>query len=222
MYDTAALVASLLADKGKRSRQKEIGPSEIGGCRRRLWYRLKEQEVTNADTLSLAAFMGTAIHEKIEQRIERLDPFGERLLREIEVESDGVYAHLKGHVDLFIPAEKIVIDWKTTTKKNLSKFPSEQQRWQVHLYAAMLIESGREVEEVALVAIARDGNENDVKIHQEPYDHSVTVAAMNWLEEIMSYQDDLPPADNHPRFCRDYCQFYDRTSEVGCPGSTAN
>jgi CRISPR/Cas system-associated exonuclease Cas4 (RecB family) len=219
MFDTAELVASLLREKGERSRQKEIGPSEIGGCRRKLWYRLKEQEVTNPDTLSLAAFMGTAIHEKIEQQISRIDLFGD-MLREVEVESDGVYAHLKGHIDLFIPKAKIVIDWKTTTKKNLSRFPSEQQRWQVHLYAAMLIESGHEVEEVALVAFARDGNENDVRIHQEPYDQSVTASAMEWLEDVMSYVDELPPADNHPRFCRDYCQFYDRSGEVGCPGST--
>jgi len=220
MFDTESLVKSLTANKSKRSRQVEIGPSEVGGCRRRFWYRLKNQPVTNENTLGLAAWMGTAIHKKIEDELLRQDPFGEKYKIEIEVESDGLIAHLKGHVDLYIPSEKIVIDWKTTTKKNMSRFPSQQQIWQVHLYAMMLIEEGYDVEEVALIGIARDGNEKDVKIHQQMYSADTTVDALNWIEEVMFYGDSLPPADHHRNFCRDYCRFYDPSGVIGCEGKS--
>lgn len=220
MFDTDSLVKSLTADKGKRSRQVEIGPSEVGGCRRRFWYRLKQQPATNDSTLSLAAWMGTAIHDRIEKVLRKQDPFNEHYKIEMEVESDGLIAHLKGHVDLYIPSERIVIDWKTTTKKNLSRFPSQQQRWQVHLYAMMLIEQGHLVEEVALVGIARDGNEKDVVIHQESYDQSVTMEALDWIEQVMNYGDILPPADHHRNFCRDYCKYYDPSGQVGCEGKS--
>ena len=45
-----------------RSTQTEVGPSEIGGCRRKVWYRLNAQPHTNENQSKLAAIMGTAIH----------------------------------------------------------------------------------------------------------------------------------------------------------------
>ncbi len=219
MFDIDGLFKSLTADKGARSRQVEIGPSEIGGCRRKLWYRLRDQPVTNPDTLNMASWMGTAIHDKLEKALRHADPFGDKYKVEVEIESDGLIGTLKGHADLYIPSERLVIDWKTTTKKNMAKFPSQQQRWQVQVYGAMLNAEGMPCDEVALVAIARDGNENDVKIHREPFDMSVVVEAMDWLEAVMAF-DEPAPADNHPRFCRDYCNFYDASGNVGCVGKS--
>lgn len=217
MFDVDALVKSLTANKGKRSRQVEIGPSEIGGCRRRMWYRLKGQPTTNDNTLSLAAWMGTAIHSRIEHELRRQDMWGEKYEIEVEVESDGLLAHLKGHVDLYIPADRVLVDWKTTTKKNLSKFPTQQQRWQVQLYGMMLNESGKSVDEVVLVAIPRDGNENDIVVHREPYDPGVSSDALSWLEDVMSYEEPAP-ADMNARFCKDYCRYYDPSGMIGCEG----
>ncbi len=35
-------------DAGRdRSKQTQVGPSEIGGCRRKVWYRLQGQPETN-------------------------------------------------------------------------------------------------------------------------------------------------------------------------------
>jgi len=57
-------------DAGKsRSTQVQIGPSELGGCRRKVWYRLNNQPVTNNNELKLAAIMGTAIHTEIEKAL---------------------------------------------------------------------------------------------------------------------------------------------------------
>ena len=102
MTDPKELLISVLREKdSKRSRsvQTQVGPSEIGGCRRKVWYRLNAQPETNDNELKLAAIMGTAIHGAIEEAIGEVDPKGEKYLVETEVEYDG----LKAHVDLFIP-----------------------------------------------------------------------------------------------------------------------
>ena len=56
------LLTALRAGDAKRSRstQVQIGPSEVGGCRRKVWYRLNDQPETNDNELKLAAIMGTA------------------------------------------------------------------------------------------------------------------------------------------------------------------
>jgi len=135
-----------------RSTQTQVGPSEIGGCRRKVWYRLNEQPHTNEDQSKLAAIMGTAIHAAIEEAIGHLDPDGKDYLVETEV----AHGDMKAHVDLFIPSTGAVIDWKTSKVKNLSYFPSKQQRWQVQIYGYLLAQNGYTVNTVNLVAIARD------------------------------------------------------------------
>ena len=112
-----------------RSMQIEIGPSSLGGCRRRVYHDLKQTPVTNPSTESLAAILGTFIHSGIEESIRREDPFEENYLTEIEVKSGD----MKGHIDLYIKDEGLVVDWKTTKVKSLRYFPSEQQRWQVQV-----------------------------------------------------------------------------------------
>ena len=65
------LLTALKAGDAKRSRstQVQIGPSEVGGCRRKVWYRLNDQPETNDNELKLAAIMGTAIHAEIERAL---------------------------------------------------------------------------------------------------------------------------------------------------------
>ena len=79
--------------ESERSLQRAVGPSEVGGCRRRVWHRLQGTPPINS-TLGAAAFMGTAIHEKIERRLSELSQ--DRYLIELEVE----FAGLMGHVDV--------------------------------------------------------------------------------------------------------------------------
>lgn len=200
--------------RSKRSRQRAVGPSEIGGCRRRVWHRLQGTPPTNPETLGMAAWMGTAIHAAIEKRIQRHDPFQQRFLLEVEVEHGG----LKGHVDCYDIENREVIDWKTTTKRGLSDFPSEQQVWQVQVYGWLLTANGREVQDVTLIGIPRDGNETHIKIYTEPYDPAKAQEAIAWLTDVQGRTE--PPNPEKPaRFCRDYCQFYDATGEHGCPSS---
>ena len=196
-----------------RDRQTSVGPSEIGGCRRRTWHRMQGTEVTNPDTLRMAAWMGTAIHKQIEKEITVKDPFGERYLLELEVEHNG----LMGHVDCFDRLNYEVIDWKTTTKKNAARFPSAQQRTQVQVYGYLLSQNGYRVDNVNLVALMRDGNELDVKVHSEPYLETLAVAGLEWLRDVRECTEPPEPTEN-VRFCRDYCPFFDSTGSIGCAG----
>ena len=197
-----------------RSKQTQVGPSEIGGCRRKVWYRLNDQPETNFDLKKLAAIMGTAIHAEIEKSIEAVDPNGEKYWVETEVEHDGI----KAHIDLFIPETGSVVDWKTVKVKNLSYFPSMQQRWQVQVYGYLLEKSGKaKVKDVNLVAIARDGDESDVRIHTEPYDEVMAQEALQWLANVKAMAD-APAPEKDETFCKNYCQYYDASGEMGCVG----
>ena len=196
-----------------RSMQTEVGPSEIGGCKRKVWYRLNAQPHTNDNQSKLAAIMGTAIHAAIEDAIGALDPEGKEYLVETEVS----YGDMKAHVDLFVPSTGAVIDWKTSKIKNLGYFPSNQQRWQVQLYGYLLSKNGYEVKTVNLVAIARDGAEKDVKVHTEPYDESIALEAFEWLANVKA-STTLPEPEKDQSFCKDYCQYYDATEQMGCGG----
>jgi CRISPR/Cas system-associated exonuclease Cas4 (RecB family) len=196
-----------------RSLQTEVGPSEIGGCKRKVWYRLNAQPHTNENQSKLAAIMGTAIHAAIEEAIGALDPEGKEYLVETEV----AFGDMKAHVDLFVPSTGAVIDWKTSKIKNLSYFPSNQQRWQVQLYGYLLTKNGYQVNTVNLVAIARDGAEKDIKVHTEPYDETMALAALSWLSNVKA-STTLPEPEKDQSFCKDYCQYYDATEEMGCGG----
>lgn len=157
--------------------------------------------------------MGTAIHKAIERAFDVADPFSERYLREVEVTSAG----LMGHVDLYDIEARTVTDWKTTTKKNLRYFPSQQQRTQIHLYGYLLSQNGYPVETVQLIAIVRDGNETDVRQHSEPYDEDLALGGIAWLADVAGSQ--IPPEpEKRVSFCRDYCEFWSLTNDEGCRG----
>jgi CRISPR/Cas system-associated exonuclease Cas4 (RecB family) len=202
-------------DAGRaRSKQTQVGPSELGGCRRKVWYRINGREATNNNELKLAAIMGTAIHAEIEKSISVLDPKGEKYLVETEVEYNG----MKAHIDLYIPETGDVIDWKTVKVKNLSYFPSLQQRWQVQVYGYLLDKSGKgNPRTVNLVAIARDGDERDVKVHSEPYDPKMAEEALNWLAAIKESAV-APEPERDQSYCRFYCKYFDESGKVGCTG----
>jgi len=193
-----------------RSKQKQVGPSELGGCRRKVWYKLNDQPATNGGELKLAAIMGTAIHSAIESALANNNNF----ILEATVEFNG----MKAHIDLFIPETGDVVDWKTVKYKNLSYFPSQQQRWQVQVYGYLLDKSGKgKPQRVSLVAIPRDGDERDIKVHTEPYDESIALEALNWLEAI-KVAEEAPAPERDESYCKFYCKYYDASGEIGCVG----
>lgn len=119
--------------------------------------------------------MGTAIHAEIEKALED-NP-------DVLIETSVEYNGMKAHIDCYVPGTGDVIDWKTSKVKNLSYFPTTQQRWQVQTYGYLLAKNGFDVKRVSLVAIARDGDERDIKVHTEDYDETVALQALNWLKQ---------------------------------------
>ena len=205
------LLTALRAGDAKRARstQVQIGPSEVGGCRRKVWYRLNDQPETNDGELKLASIMGTAIHAEIERALAD----NPDVLIETEVEYNG----MKAHIDCFVPGTGDVIDWKTSKVRNLSYFPTNQQRWQVQLYGYLLAKNGYAVNRVSLVAIARDGDERDVKVHTEDYNESIALEALGWLAAVKEAAE--PPApEKDASYCQFYCKYYDASGQMGCVG----
>jgi hypothetical protein len=210
------LIGALRDFDGQRDRsvQVELGASSVGGCRRQAYHIINRTSKTNFDTESLAAILGTAIHETVAQALLKSDIFGDDFL----IEEEFQIPELKGHCDFYSKSAKLVADWKTTTLKGLAKFPSPQQRMQVQLYGYLLTANGYEVEQVALVAIPRDGRMADIKVWQAAYDPEVAKQGLAWIKEIEALDSPPAPERNATFFCRDYCSFYDMTGEIGCQG----
>lgn len=200
-----------------RSTQAEIGPSSLGSCRRRVWLELQGAPVTNPGTLRLAAIMGTAIHNVIEEAFAvNEDPW--RYENEVEVVYDGVM----GHVDLYDNETKTVWDWKTITKKGSDYFPGKERWWQVMVYGYLLSKTGRPVEWVGMVALCRDGNEGDVIEVVRPYDEAVALEALAWLDDVKARTEAPAPEKDPVSWCNLYCPFYaprdNGEATGGCPG----
>ena len=209
---TGALVAQ--DNLRDRSKQKEIGPSQLGGCRRQVYYQLTDQPEVNK-TEPLPAILGTFIHAGIAEAIKREDPFGDNFLIEQEINAFGIPAH----TDLYIKDKQLVVDWKTTTKASLRYFPSDNQIWQVQVYAHILKQNGEDPKTVCLVTIPRDGKISDILVHHEPYDPTKAEAALKWLEEVKesAFKKEIPSPEKPKHFCKMYCEWYDETGERGCP-----
>lgn len=196
-------------DSRPRSRQRRLGPSAIGSCRKQAWLRLQGVAPVQ-ETSRLAAIMGTAIHAAIEQAFRRHDPFGDRYEIELEVEHDGVL----GHVDLYDKHTETLYDWKSTKMKSLRHFPSAQQTQQVQAYGALLEASGRPVKHVALVAIPRDGSEGDLRVWKDEYRPEVAAAGFRWLRGVEEAVEE-PAPEKSGRFCQEFCEFYGPGSCLG-------
>ena len=197
-----------------RSTQVELGASSVGGCRAQAWHIINQTPKINEGTESLAAILGTAIHNTVQEALQSYDLFGEDYLLEQGFETP----ELKGHCDFYSRKDKLVVDWKTTSLKNLPKFPSAQQKMQVQLYGYLLTQNGLEVETVALCAIPRDGRMRDIKVWQAPYDESVAQEGLQWIAEIKAMECAPPPERSAAFFCRDYCSYYNPSGKIGCTG----
>jgi len=201
--------ALLFSERTERDKQRAVGPSEVGGCRRRVWHRLQETPVTNPGTMRMPSSMGTAFHSWVEKRLVG----NPRFLLEQRVERDG----LRGTVDCFDVETSEVIDWKTIKMSGVPRFPYPEQWWQVQLYAWMLSQE-REVKSVCLVAFPRDGTELNILAHVQPYREATALEGIEWLRDVASREEAPRPEKMARVFCKPYCGFWDPTGLTGCQG----
>ncbi|MGW1878452.1 PD-(D/E)XK nuclease family protein [Streptomyces sp. NPDC001975] len=189
-----------------RSRQRLLGPSSIGLCRRRAAYEVHGTWPTDLADNMHAAILGTWLHEGI-LRVLR-EQYGAHT--ELEL-TDGV---ILGHADAYwAPNDPrrqtsgaqavdmgVVEDVKTKSTRALDvvvrQGPSQAEWFQVHLYAHLLRTGGLrdhsglpagEPLPVDVVRLRYVGREyGQVVVHQRPYDEDVTTQALAWAEDVLA------------------------------------
>lgn len=204
-----------------RSRQKAIGASDVGVCRRRTAYKLAGTPATN-EPEGLAAMMGTWIHKGYLAVMRK--EYGARI--EVRLRSPLV----QGHADAVF--DDLVEDGKTKGRfvyqQVVDNGPKINEWFQVHLYAWMLrnghsIDKRRgypqpgervPIERVRLRFLDRDTGSNHAV--ESPYDPAITAEAIGWVGEVYEKLEDGGP-ENVPRdgygpevsaIC-DWCPFLD-------------
>jgi hypothetical protein len=207
-----------------RSLQAAVGFSELGqACDRRLAYRARRTPAVHHPD-PLAALTGTGLHHVLAEGFARLDEHVGRYL----IEQRCSYRGVPGTVDLYDRRLRTVIDWKTSTVRNIGRIrregPGTAQRIQIHGYAAALSEAGHDVAHVALVWLPRDGGLEDMHVHREAFDRSVIDAAIDRFHLIAGEPHPSMVATSPSPLCK-WCPFYDPTStdpNHSCRGTGEN
>lgn len=199
MTSTSALL--LLSNQiDARAQQREIGWSDIGGCRRRARYILDGYEPVNKVS-SVIAMIGKAIHAQLK---EVLDALG------MPAEWEIFYAGIRGHFDRYETEFSRLCDTKTVTSRFLESLklhgPPISHIWQLSGYAAGMIVAGYAVKTCRLDYLTRDtGEEWQYEWHFDPKD---VADALEWLKDVREVPFDLVPRDYEPdsAWCRG-CPF---------------
>lgn len=213
MSVSLAEAAAALQSRSRRSRQRKLGSSEIGICRRRSGYRYHATPPSNSRS-SIAAALGTWIHAGALKALR--EEYG--ALIEVKVESES----LKSSVDAYFPETSTVEDLKTKSSHAFemvrARGPARKELFQVHLYAYLLrngrakaLSGPQSVDTVRVRYLNRDNGEEYT--HEQPYDQQITLHALGWLGDVLDSDspDELPRDEAGPglSYDCDYCPFLD-------------
>lgn len=204
-----------------RSQQIEVGWSEVGGATCALSRKFLAMPTTNPNTSVMAALRGTAFHHVLEEAIPAHDdPDGVRLITEAAV----VYDDRPGHLDLYDEQEGVVEDAKTKDAKGMDSVrrygPDRAYLWQLHGYAAALLEAGKPVNKIRITYYSMS-SPDDILVLERPYDATITQEAVDHVTAVRAAAMNgvlAEPERDPATWCKPYCEFYDATGEVGCPG----
>ena len=186
-----------LTEPDERSKQRLVGPSEIGGCAYCLGVRISSQYPEIYPEMEFQpsppnypAWLGTAVHYFLEHTI----PFGEHEISVPIAEIEG-YGHIKGHIDFYCDGE--IIDFKNLGKVGADKaektwnkergiLPSVEYRVQQHLYGYGVRQTGRECTHVNLMVLPKTGKSfRDIRFYREPYNQEVVDRSLDRLKLIV-------------------------------------
>lgn len=219
-----------------RSRQKAIGPSEVGDpCARKLAYKMLDVAATNTATDPLPSIVGTGAHAWLADMFEAWNKENGR--KRFWVEQRVVAGPIAGSCDLYDADKRLVIDHKfpgaTGMKKYKTAGPSQVYRTQAHLYGLGHASAGRPVERVAIVFYPRGGTLGGTHMWSEPYNEQLAQQGIDRLMGIAaaidmwmdaSGRDVAATIANIPAtvdYLCSYCPFlsYGSTDlSHGCPG----
>ncbi|MDR3082313.1 MAG: hypothetical protein LBV60_15550 [Streptomyces sp.] len=228
------------ANNAPRSRQRRIGPSEVGNpCDRALAYKsLDWPTAPGADREPWASVQGTAIHTWMAELFEQRDPTGERYLVEQRVTVHQGYtedATIAGSADLYDRLTGTVYDWKAVSPNSLAKYqrhgPGDQYRIQANLYGLGMENAGETPKRVAIVFLPRQYR-LEPYVWVDEYRRDVALAAVERLLQIRTRLSAVDLEAEPARFAEFatspdakcfFCDWHQRgTADLGksCPGHT--
>lgn len=192
-----------------RSRQKAMGMSDLGGCRKRAGFQLAGY-APEKPSGSVQAVIGTAVHDTADAALRLMRDQG--LIPADSVINEEVrFGGLIGHPDLYV--DGLLRDIKTIGyDAQLANYklngPPRNHLWQVMTYAAAVILTGRPVRTVQLDYLVRDSGNS--WLWEGPFDYQAVREAMLWLDLIRQTPLEYLARDYAPdsAHCR-HCPFFD-------------
>lgn len=220
------LLSAVIAEERERPRtqQRQIGPSELGGCRELIRAKVFEDESEDApeEHWPVAAHVGTVMGEELE-RI-----FGKRLNAETQrritthLESVGIY--VSGSSDVLFAADGILVDLKSAGDIGsiLYEGPKLSYWIQVAVYTWGAVQEGLlpEGAEARIVYYDRSGQYQGFVafvVDWEQIQNYVEIAQTR-LREVLAAQEALEAGDpTLAHELRDYAPSYCFSTKVECP-----
>lgn len=166
--------------------------------------------------------IGTAVHDYLDKRVQKMHPDWEPEQRVYLGELPG-YGIIKSTTDLYIPELLTCIDWKTTTKAKLifikealttesnefeitsiteARYKVLSYLYQLFSYARGLVLAGKPVEWVSIGFVCRDAvGDKDIWAWTTEYDPEQAEKVWDRLERLWeALQGGLDPTslDSHP------------------------
>lgn len=205
-------LVEVFEEQSERDKQRLVGASNISNpCTRCLADDMLG--VTHQSKYVMGAKIGTAIHAYIEDYILRNHPEMEPETKVTLGEIEG-YGVIRSTSDLYIPAEKRVCDWKTTTSQKIDRLARDlsNAEWllaypdealaqgsgtalkyvvQTHLYAWGLEQMGKDVERITIGMIPRDATTlKDLVERTYTYNPRVPEVWFNRAAELWYWMED--------------------------------
>lgn len=223
-----------------RSKQKHLGPSEIGAdCPRQLAMKLAGVEPCNETADPWFPIIGTAVHAWLAPALDWYQynvlgctPDDPRFIIEqrVHADSEGGYS-TSGSTDVYDTLHDRVVDWKIVGKNTMSKVmrgetPEEkvgpQYRVQGMTYGKGWMQRGFPVKSVMIAFLPRSNFLHKMQLVEMPFDPSVADAAQLRLAAIDAARQVVPPHLMPAGGCTIWCPFYRPGVPLGphsCPGS---
>lgn len=119
------LAVATITRPSRRDQQQAPGPSDLANkCDLCVARKIAQSLGLGGHverTFSLKAWLGTAVHEKLERDLKYIYPHARQEITVQIGDLPGI-GMVEGHVDLFIEPKRTVVDWKTTDLDKLKKY----------------------------------------------------------------------------------------------------
>lgn len=188
------LVHRTIQKPSERDVQSAVGPSDIGDpcdlcLASKMARRASVQVGKGRDAgFSLKAWIGTAVHSKLEEDLDLPDGHAAKEAKVFIHEIPG-YGKIHGHIDLQLLLLRICVDYKTTDMAKLKLMKLDGVPWshvvQLMLYTYGLRKAGVDMTHAALVYIPRDNNDpKNIWVAAAEYDESIALKALARVEDL--------------------------------------